>query len=188
MGSVQPNGSAASVSIWFMVFIEPISGAVGAYYDIIRCFRDLIMRCSGCFEADYGVIGVLRACFMVLSLWCRSVDGVFGVFRPCLWCFRCVPSPTMTCSQALQDFLSLLLDVFGASPSFFGCEVSEPDEYFYFLLVTFLYIIGCEMPKGLSISISPIRLAKPTHAKNRLASSTVSLAFWTVACWVGYTQ
>ena len=66
MGSVQPNGSAASVSIWFMVFIEPISGAVGAYYDIIRCFRDLIMRCSGCFEADYGVIGVLRACFMVV--------------------------------------------------------------------------------------------------------------------------
>ena len=39
----------------------------------------------------------------------------------------------MTCLQALQDFPSLMLDLFVQALRVFGCEVSELDDIFNFI-------------------------------------------------------
>ena len=101
----------------------------------------------------YYVLGCVRTyfgCFRVQLMGYRDISGLlYGVFRhvsDMLRVLRCVPSCTTTslvCFEPYNDgFTSptrysepYVGFFFARALRFFGCEVSEPDEYFLILLV-----------------------------------------------------
>ena len=112
-------GRRLQFRFWIMVFIEPISGAVGSYYDIIRCF-------SG---SDYVVFGVFRGGLWVYRGASSLFYGVVAVVQIRGWWFRCVPALLMVfqmCPKSYNDVFTSptrlsepYVGFFCASPSFF---------------------------------------------------------------------